>query len=549
MKKSTIIILIAVALVAILGFSWYKMAYSKEVLKLEILGPDKADVGEEITYTVKYKNNGNVRLEMPELFFTYPDGTIIDNGQKVVHLDSTALKGDIYPGEERTAQFKARLLGQTNETKTAAARMSFQPSGLKTKNEVRTTFTTILGNVPINLTLQMPDQVANGKTFTVNLNYSSNVSYPLNDLMIKAFSPVEFAITNQKPKGVDNVWTIPVLNELDSGNIQLTGSLSGQDKDNKVFKAQLGIWQNGNFVVLKEVARGVEIIAPSIYVTQTINNSDSYVASPGDQLHVQISFMNVGQDSMQNMVLISRLISNNLDLNSIRVPSGNYQQGDNSIVWDSNSVPDLAYLAPGQSGTVDFWVNVNKRWAINNAGDANPLIKNNVTVGPNTQEFITKINSSLSIEQAISNNSDYFANSGPYPLRVGQKTSLTVIWTAKNYYNDLQGVQIKTVLSPNVAFENKTYSDNPKITFDEWRKVTYDENTREVTCVLGAMGMGAGILSNINPGQCVFQISVIPELSEDTLITGAVQITGNDQWTGKQLTAQTEPSYVPTSGQ
>jgi hypothetical protein len=525
--------------VAILGFYWYNMAYSKEVLKLEILGPDKADVGEEITYTVKYKNNGNVRLEMPELFFTYPDGTIIDNGQKVVHMDSTALKGDIYPGEERSVQFKARLLGQTNETKKATARMIFQPTGIKAKNEVQTTFTTILGNVPINLSIQMPDQVANGKTFTVNLNYSSNVSYPLNDLTVKAYLPAEFAVANQKPKGLDNEWSIPVLNELDSGNIQLTGSLSGQDKDKKIFKAQLGIWQNGNFVVLKEAARGVEIIAPSIYVTQTINNSDAYVASPGDQLHVQISFMNVGQDSMQNMVLISRLVSNNLDLNSIRVPSGNYQQGDNSIVWDSNSVPDLAYLAPGQSGTVDFWVNVNKRWAITNQSDANPLIKNDVTVGPNTQEFITKINSSLSIEQAVYNDNKYFTNSGPYPLRVGQKTYLTVEWTAKNYYNDLQGVQIKTVLSPNVTFENKIYPDNAKI--------TYDENTREVTCVIGSMNVGMGFLSD--PARCAFQVSVVPELSEDTLLTGAAQITGNDQWTGKQLTSQTEPSYVPTSGQ
>jgi len=364
-----------IIIAAILGFTWFQMSYSKEVLKLEILGPSKADTGESITYTVKFKNNGNVRLENPELYFTFPDGAITENGQKVVRLDSTALKGDIYPGEERSFQFKARLMGRTNEIKEAQARMTFQPSGLKTKNEVKTSFTIILGNVPISLNIQMPDQVANNKVFTININYTSNVSYPLNDLTIKVQLPPEFTLVSQKPKGIDNEWNIPVLNEMSGGNIQLIGSLSGQDKDKKVFKAELGIWQNGNFVPLKEAVRNVEIIAPSIYLSQTINNSDAYAASPGDQLHYQISFTNIGQDALQDIVLISRLSGHYLDLNSVKVPIGNYQQGDNSIIWDGSQIPELNYLAPGQTGKVEFWVNVNKRWAINSQADINPVIK------------------------------------------------------------------------------------------------------------------------------------------------------------------------------
>jgi len=515
------------------------MSYSKQVMYLEILGPSKTDMGENITYTVKYKNNGNVRLENLEMFFTFPEGAIIENGQRVVHLDSVALKGDIYPGEERSVQFTTRLLGQANETKKAEARISFQPSGLKTKNEVSTTFTTILGSVPINLIVQMPDQVANNKTFTVNFNYSSNVSYPLNDLTIKAQIPAEFNVITQKPKGLDNEWSIPVLNELDSGNIQLTGSLTGNDQDKKIFKVQLGIWENGNFVILKESIRSVQIIAPSIYLTQIVNNSDAYVASAGDQLHYEISFMNIGQDAMQNMVLISRLNTNNIDLNSVIVPNGNYQQGDNSIIWDNTHIPELNYLAPGQGGKVEFWVNVNKRWNMDSPGNANPIIKNNVTVGANTQEFITKINSSLVAEQKIYNQNQYFTNSGPYPLQIGQKTYLTVEWSAKNYYNNMEGVIMRAVLSPNVFYENKIWPETAKI--------TYDENTREVVCLIGAMEAGEGILKEAP--KCAFQVSAVPELSEDILITGSVHITGNDQWTGKQLSSQSEPVYAPIANQ
>lgn len=83
----------------------------------------------------------------------------------------------------------------------------------------------------------------------------------------------------------------------------------------------------------------------------------------------------MGQEAIQNMVLISRLNSKDVDLNSIRVPNGNYQQGDNSIIWESAQVPELGYLAPGQGGKVEFWINVNKRWAITSINDANPVIK------------------------------------------------------------------------------------------------------------------------------------------------------------------------------
>ncbi|MDD5569500.1 MAG: hypothetical protein PHG23_03775, partial [Candidatus Pacebacteria bacterium] len=84
MKFRNFLIIVAIVVVAVLAASWVGMSYSKEVLKLEILGPDKIDAGEQINYTVKFKNNGKVRLETPELYFEFPDGAILENTQKIV---------------------------------------------------------------------------------------------------------------------------------------------------------------------------------------------------------------------------------------------------------------------------------------------------------------------------------------------------------------------------------------------------------------------------------------------------------------------------------
>ncbi|MFA5369062.1 MAG: hypothetical protein WC303_03650 [Candidatus Paceibacterota bacterium] len=536
-NKKIFIIISLIVLVGAAAFYWQNLSYSKQALKLEILGPDKADMGQSLEYTVKFKNNGEVRLTNPDLFFQFPDGALLeDSQQKVMHLDSEDLGGDIYPGEERSFKFTTRLLGKENETKQMMARMSFQPAGLKTTNEVKTTFTTILGKVPINLLIEMSDQAAAGKALTIRINYSSNVPYPLRDLTCKMDLPDDFTLQYSNPKGLDNQWDIPILNEAGAGRIELSGILNGQANDQKVFKAQIGIWQNGSFIVLKDTVRGVQIIAPSIYLTQKINNSDTYVASSGDQLHYEINFLNTGTQPMQNLVLISRLNSSNVNLNSIKVPDGAYQQGDNSIIWDGSKIPELQYLDVGQQGKVEFWVDINNRWAMKSLADKNPVITNRVTVGPTNQSFLTKINSSLAVEQKIYNTNQYFTNSGPYPLEIGRKTYLTVEWKAKNYYNDIEGAQMRAVLSPNVSFENQIWPSEAKI--------TYDENTREVFCDIGSLPAGTGLLNDSII--CAFQVSVTPELAEDTLIVGSVQITGNDQWTGKQLQSVTEPIYALT---
>ena len=136
MKKRTILFLLILIIGGIFAYlSWQDMSFSKEVLKIEILASEKANVGEEIEYIVKIKNNGNIRLENPELIFEYPENSVISNGARIRTMLSNELGGDIYPGEERTFRFKAILLGRERDVKIAKASISFQPKDLKTRSE------------------------------------------------------------------------------------------------------------------------------------------------------------------------------------------------------------------------------------------------------------------------------------------------------------------------------------------------------------------------------------------------------------------------------
>src|SRR3989344_5064011 len=102
------IILAVIVILGFIGFLMYRGAiFSKEVLRLEILGPASASMGEEIEYTVKYKNNGNFALEKPKLIFELPDNSLTEDSKLRLDQDLP----DIEPGVQKTITFKARLLG------------------------------------------------------------------------------------------------------------------------------------------------------------------------------------------------------------------------------------------------------------------------------------------------------------------------------------------------------------------------------------------------------------------------------------------------------
>ena len=538
MKKRLIATILVVLSIIGIGtyLSWQSMSFSKEVLRLEILGPEKTTIGEDVEYVVKMKNNGSIRLESPELIFNYPEGSIIGNTEsKVKVMSADDLGGDIYPGEERSFKFNARLLGKERDTRVAKVSVSFQPKDLKTRSEVSTTFTTILGEIPLNLSIDVASKASTGKALTFRVNYSSNVTYPLEDLTCYVEMPDDFEFLYSQPKGMDNTqWDIAVLNEGGAGKIEISGILNGQSMEQKVFKARIGIWQDGNFILLKEVIKGVEIVAPALYITQKVNNDDNYVASAGDQLHYEITFRNVGDNALQDLVLITRLEGDAFDLNSIKSTDGKYQTGDNSIVWEVDKIPELRLLEVGQVGKVEFWVNVKSPWTMKSLNDKNPILKNKVTLGEARQEFLTKINSIILAEQKLYSENKYFENSGPYPLQTGQKTTLTVEWKAINNYNDIENAKMVTVLPESITFVGGTYPEGTEI--------TYDANTSEVVCNIGSLPAGSGIIKESKI--CAFQISVQPELADEAIILlGSAQLSGTDQWTNKTLTTKTETLY------
>lgn len=524
LNRLIIFILILGVSLGILGYYYYRAnVYSREILRLEILGQEQIEAFEEIEYLVKYKNNGSIALEEAQLIFQYPEDALPSGGGSLREIKELE---DIYPGQERTISFKARLLGREGESKKAEATIRYRPKNLKAFFEASTTFTSKIQSVPLTFEMELPSRVEPGREIQLSLNYFSNSDVPITDLRVQIEYPAGFEFISATPEPLEKTeWLVPLLNKAEGGRIEVNGKISGSLNEQKVFRASMGMWQQGKFILLREVSRGAEIIKPSLAVFQLVNGSTNYVASAGELLHYEVFFRNIGQEPFQDLFLVAKLESPAFDFDTLRTELGQFNKGDNFILWDWREISELKFLEAGKEGKVEFWINLKQDWE-RTLDDKNFALKNEITISQARERFETKVNSRLEISQKGYFKDEVFGNSGPFPQQVGQTTTYTVVWEAKNHYNDVQNATARAVLPGNVRLTGRIWPEDASLTFDS--------ASREVLWSLGELPAGAGI--NKPAPLAAFQVAVVPE-SQTGVIVGEAKIRGEDSWTGVKLEA------------
>jgi uncharacterized repeat protein (TIGR01451 family) len=533
MNKKVILILLIIVVIIIAGFVIYRgTMFSKEILKLEILGPSSAKIGEEIEYTIVYKNNGNFVLQSPKLTFLLPENSLTEDGKLIIVKN---LK-DIYPGNQGSVEIKGRLLGKEGDYKNAKASLTYVPKNITATYEAETTFITKIDASPINLTFDLPTKTEKGKNLQFSINYFSNVEYPLENLSLKIDQIPGFNISSSSPASLDgSEWKLPTINKAQGGRINIVGSVSVDANQNLNFLAQLGMWQNGSFVAIKDAIAQVEVIQPLLYISQQVNGSASYVASPGETLKYQIFFTNIGSTAFDNLFLVARINGQALDLSTIQPDGGGrVQPNDNMIIWDFSQVSYLRRLDVQQQGEVSFTVKVKKDFSPSvSAREDNTIITDEVTISQITQKFSIKVSSGLIVFQKAYYKSEEIPNSGPVPPIVGKTTTYTVNWEIKDYFNDAKNVKVKAVLPKNVSLTGKIMPSTETANF------SFDSKSREIVWSAGDVVAGTGVTGD--PIGLSFQISFMPDISQKgsvAQIIGAVQITGENQFTNTIVSSQ-----------
>jgi hypothetical protein len=365
----------------------------------------------------------------------------------------------------------------------------------------------------------------------LRLNYFSNVNYPLSDLGIKLNYPSDFEFLESTPQTLDKTeFDIGLLNLAEGGRIEVLGKIGGNIGEVKIFQADLGQWQNGEFVVLKTANKGVEIIKPLLYIIQEINGNPKYIANPGDLLHYEITFKNIGERILENMFLIVKL-EGDFDFDTLKSDVGRFNRDENKIIFDYTMVPELKRLLPMAEGKIEFWIKLKDEFE-----NKNPEIKNTISLDGFEEIFSNKVNSKVEISQKGYFQDEIFGNSGFLPPRVGETTTYTIMWQVKNWNNDLKNVKVKATLPPEVKLTGKIFPE------DQASKFAFDPQSREIVWEIGDLAAGKGISE---PGPNIaFQIALTPTIEQRgkaANLIGQAKVSAEDSWTEASLEKTSNP--------
>ncbi len=352
------------------------------------------------------------------------------------------------------------------------------------------------------------------------------------NLRVKMEFPDGFELAETSPSSIgNNEWQVGVVNRGQGGRIAMKGTMRGGVQEAKIFRATIGMWNEGEYTLLKEVVRGIEISEPRLLVSQIINGSADYIASAGDTLHYEVFFKNVSDRNLENLFLIVNLDGRPYDMQSIKMTNGKFQQGDNSLVWEARDVSKLRFLGRGEEGRVEFWVNVKENWEVFSPQDKNFVLRNRVLLSDAKSEFQTKIKAKLSVGQAGYFEDEIFGNEGPIPPEVGKSTTYTIIWKVSNSYNDVRNAKVKATLPSEVEMTGKI--------FPEGGSLTFDSASREVVWAIGDMAAGQGIFNEMS--SVAFQIKFTPsdsQRNQTPVLIQEAQIVGDDTFTGQTVQAK-----------
>ena len=424
-------------------------------IEIKISGPETAEVGELITYTVSCKNTGNVIIESPELIFNHPDLSLPEKGETIESIISDKFGNFLYPKEEKKFIFKTRIFGSKDEKGNVRSWLNYRTkySSATQMSEI-STFSTQLSEIHMDLELDVPSKIPispeTRNEFKFKIRYCSFIDYSLDNLKLEINSPPDFNLKESRPEAIEeNQWNIPVLEKNETGEIEVRGDFFEQQEIGKemTFAARLLITIHGEKILLKETVKKSLTYKPVFSISQEINNQSEYIASPGEMLHYQVYFKNIDEKPFRDLVLISTLEEDLYDLSTIECPKGENKAGDNSITWNGEAIPELRYFQPGEEAKAEFWIRLKPDYIQKETSEINLVIRNNVSLGEFEKEFTNKVNSKIEIQQEgyYKDKYGFFENIG-FPPKVNKTTTYTIVWKIKNYYSLVKDVEIKAFL-------------------------------------------------------------------------------------------------------
>lgn len=496
-------------------------------------GPSQVTSGNEAEYTIVYRNGENATMTAVSLEVLYPAGFTFKSATPaaITTTGGSFNLPPVGPGADGTVVIRGKLAGSTGEDKEIRSRLRYRLSNFNSEFVVEQNIHTSILPPDLIMDIKGPVDVVNGQDTTFTVTFTNVTPNDFENLAVQLTYPTGFIFSGSDtaPSKANNYWLLGKIPASSSISINIAGSFTGDNNEQKLVLAELGQVIGNNFAPQLSASATFKIIPSSLKVTLTSDSVD-YVKL-GDIINYKINYTNLGNIGLNNLNIVVNLTGVTLDYTRIQARDGIIT--GQTITWKSASMPGLSVLSPNEKGEITFSVPV-KAAPVSNI--KNQLITAAAVI---TSEEVNRPTRTANVELKLISALDLTVSgqyvSGSNPMKVGQPTLFNVTFQLSNLSNDVTGAEVIASLPlPPSAWKNVVIPETAK------DKLTYDSNSGKIRWLIGNLPAFTGKFSTV--AQATFQLEVIPaeaDINKAMPLLKEVSARGTDAFVNKLLETQT----------
>lgn len=554
-KKVSIIFGVVAIVAGVVWLALYirKSAFSEDRVLVSISGPEKVKSGDTASFEISYQNLNRASLKNAVVYINYSENFKPSGNLQFESEGPSSSKfniGDIAGKSDGKAELQGKFFGPQDALVYMEVKIEYKPSTFNSIFSVKANSSVFISSSPIELEASGSQNAAAGNAVSYVVTYRNTGQESFNDLKIKADFPVGFSFSNSEPLPAqgNNIWYIGALEAGQTGQIKVNGVVSGSKNEEKTLKFYIGeVGTDNQFISYGETESTTKIIGSPLVLSETINGKyENVFVNAGDSLLFKIGYRNTGSIGLRDVILTVEASSPILDYARIdmRNSKGEFDSEKKIITWRASEVPEFKTLAPNAEGEIGFAIPVKDIIPVSGPNDKKfsfsavarmdspdiPTIEgSNKIVASNAVEV--KLNSKLIANvEGFFNDAD-IVNSGPLPLKVGQKSTFTLHMKTANVSNDVTDAKVVMTLAPGANWENNFLPRDAVVSFNS--------RTNELVWNIGNLPAGTGIITN--PKELVFQIGITPsqiQVGNFAALLSKTVFSAKDTFTGQPLEAK-----------
>jgi len=525
-------------------------AVSVDKIDLDIQGPTTIAGGDTVPLSLTITNKNPAAIEDATIEIDFPNGTRAADNILQPYQRYVENLGTLASGASVTRSVKAVLFGSTGQSITLPVSLSYGTAGSNAVFVKKTAYTLAISATPLSVSVDTLSETVSNKPLTFTLTVRSNATVPLSNVVLVGAFPFGFLPTSSSLPLNNSSFLIGTIAPGATKTVTLTGTLTGQNKEQRVFRFTVGTADTSNnqtpSITYMTQDATVTIAAPFIDTTLAVNGdtSGNMLLSSGRRQSVTVSYTNTLPTNVGNASVVIALSGTAIDYNSIQTTSGFYNSANHTILFSRDTDPSLAVLAPGASGvgaftfatvppeslaaspTVNFTISVSGT----RVGQSNVPETVNATV---TKSF--KVITAIVFIAASRHTAAPLTTAGPIPPRAEQSTTYAIVWTAQSKGSAVADGTVTAVLPSYVSYTGLTTGKGAFV---------YDEKSRTVSWNLGDLAQGGS-------AEGAFQVSLTPSLSQKGSapnLTGQATFSGYDRFAGTRVSSVADPVTTETTG-